>query len=204
MKKFSTFFLINILVVYKTVNAAEDCEDWSEWSTCTKKCDGKDTKSRTRTCVDEETGFIHDVTQRARCFDPICIEWGDWSEWASCNTNRKIICKLKGSDKAARGCTGKSIEVKECNDCTPVWTKWSSWSSCSASCGDRSSRFRKRICVLKYTKYPSHKCKGESFESKDCKVPACPSWGLWGKWGSCSKTCGRDSIQSRSRNCLFK
>lgn len=111
---------------------------------------------------------------------------------------------ILGSDKAARGCTGKSIEVKECNDCAPVWTKWSSWSSCSASCGDRSSRFRKRICVLKYTKYPSHKCKGESFESEDCKVPACPSWGLWGKWGSCSKTCGRDSIQSRSRNCLFK
>ena len=108
-----------------------------------------------------------------------------------------------GSNKVARGCTGKNLEVKECNDCTPVWTKWSSCSSCSASC-DQAKRSRKRICVLKYTKHPSDKCVGESIEVQDCKVPACPTWGSWGKWGSCSKTCGRDSIQSRSRNCLFK
>ena len=181
----------------------EECENWSNWSSCTKKCNGKDTKSRSRSCFDEETGLGNDSTQRARCYSQECIEWSTWTEWSSCTTQRQRHCQLKGTNKIAKDCIGDNVQKERCNECTPVWTNWSSWGACSASCGSSSKQTRQRKCILKYTVYPSIKCVGEDTNVRSCTRPACPTWGSWSGWSSCSLTCGSSSARTRSRQCIF-
>ena len=144
----------------------------------------------------------HDSTQRARCYSPDCIEWSTWTSWSNCNAQRERQCRLKGTTKIAKGCSGKSIEKERCNDCKAIWTEWSSWGGCSATCGS-SHQVRKRVCVLQYTVHPSNKCNGKSTEVKVCSDPACPTWASWNNWSACTKSCGTDSTRTRSRKCIF-
>jgi len=136
-----------------------DCEmsDWTDWSTCTKSCEGGQ-QSRKRTIVKEpenkgemcEKGVRDEVRpcNPQNCTGP-CVDgtWKDWTSWSNCSKTCDVGVQWRhrkfGITANACGtpATGDSRQIQECNKdvkCVPdvdcKFTDWTVWTECSSSC----------------------------------------------------------------------
>ncbi|CAD5111793.1 DgyrCDS1067 [Dimorphilus gyrociliatus] len=189
-------------------------KDWSNWSNCTRTCNGGSQK-RTRECVPPKhkgEKCIGDDTAIRNCsYNPCPVDgyFNTWSIWSTCNLScgggerkrgRTCVQPLHGG----KNCTGLSEEYQICNDKNcPVegeWKPWSSWTTCSVSCSN-GTQIRKRICL--YGKFGGNNCTGTDKEERTCHLRHCPVDGFWEKWSMwtiCSQSCGNGSTR-RYRVC---
>lgn len=82
-------------------------------------------------------------------------------------------------------------------------TEWSQWSECSSTCG-KAKKTRQRM-IKREAANGGQKCPKKLTKTRRCPVPKCPMdcvLGPWTDWTPCSKSCGHDSIQERSRPVL--
>ncbi|CBY21110.1 unnamed protein product [Oikopleura dioica] len=148
--------------------------------------------------------------------------FGEWSEWDSCQADRRGNCSRKrlrfckgGQPGYAVGCPeGQNVEKEDCNCLgeepesvaapgakevsSIAWGGWGAWSGCSRSCG-AGMRRRNRLCDGGFIGQGSCSRFG-NIESEQCNTHTCPGWANWGAWEGCSKTCGHGQ-QRRTRNC---
>jgi hypothetical protein len=143
--------------------------DWSEWSTCSRPCEGGyQNRSRSfepTTDTDETAGKCNTTLEElAACNNQQCdergvnCEWHDWDDWSNCDPGteqksrkRAILRKpVYGID-----CGGDVEEVVKCSTtCQPnllhycMWSTWSDWSTCSTTCGPEGRLNRKRTLVV--------------------------------------------------------
>ena len=127
-----------------------DCvvSEWSEWSECTKVCNGG-TQTRTRTVITPASngGTCPELSETRACNEqpcPVDCVVSDWSEWSTCTkacgggiqtrTRTVITPAMYGG----RPCPTLS-DTMVCNaqpcpvDC--VVSAWSAWSPWSSDCG---------------------------------------------------------------------
>lgn len=46
-------------------------------------------------------------------------------------------------------------------------------------------------------------CTDDDTQSEDCNLNSCLELFIWSDWSGCSKSCGRDGVQTRQKLCLF-
>ena len=96
----------------------EGWSTWSDWTPCSKSCDGVGERHRKRKCfsMDGETGRCDGVDSEVEVCGPlICPTWTEWSEWSQCSktcddgqAHRYRNC-LNGST-----CIGDKSEMRDC------------------------------------------------------------------------------------------
>eukprot|EP00931_Biecheleriopsis_adriatica_P045141 TRINITY_DN25872_c0_g1_i1.p1 TRINITY_DN25872_c0_g1~~TRINITY_DN25872_c0_g1_i1.p1 ORF type:complete len:1608 (-),score=170.55 TRINITY_DN25872_c0_g1_i1:154-4899(-) len=220
-------YLIQTVACYAPSSAGADCDIgmWSEWSSCTKSCDGGQTyRQRKLLKPNTEGGFCHDaVLHMARpCGLGSCVVAGPkdcafapWSQWSDCDAlcgkgnqrrNRKIAVQ---ATEDGRGCEGSTDEISPCQQqsCEVVdckWSDWYDWSVCSASCDGGTKRRERNVAVA-----PQHGGKlcapNEASELAPCSTMSCDEaclngeWASWSGWTECSATCNV-AYKSRRRD----
>lgn len=87
------------------------------------------------------------------------------------------------------------------------YTEWSDWSQCSKECGE-GIQVRRKTCTNPAPGSFGKSCVelqlGNAVEEGKCIVKECPIDGgftEWSAYGGCSKTCGDDGSQKRTRSC---
>lgn len=150
---------------------AVDCEwgSWSQWTDCTKSCDGGD-QSRHRSIFIPPSGggkqcaALESTSEIRSCSTQPCLglqcedgRWESWGQWSHCSRecgggirwrNRKIGMEAMKCGKPA---VGAASEEAACNtwkcevdrDC--VLGEWTRWSECSASCDGQQTRSREIV-----------------------------------------------------------
>uniref|UniRef100_A0A3Q4BHH2 Complement factor properdin n=1 Tax=Mola mola TaxID=94237 RepID=A0A3Q4BHH2_MOLML len=154
---------------------------WGAWSparkcsvTCgeglqlsTRICDLPAPKYGGRTCLGPSTRTT--VCQNT-C--PVDGFWSGWSSWGECSSScipqgkpptrtrhRSCSNPAPSSSPPGRGCQGDKRQIENCNHLpycpgTPVCLSgWEPWSLCNPSCGETSSRSRRRYCKPDYSEY---------------------------------------------------
>ncbi|XP_071802833.1 hemicentin-1-like isoform X2 [Asterias amurensis] len=179
---------------HKRMCSERDCpvdgrwDSWSPWTICTRSCDsGVRTRSRVcrqpqnngRDCVGNN--IEQDICHVERC--PIHGNWSPWEAWTSCSAScdggrqrRLRYCNRPAPQNNGRYCSGKSGEVRTCNqqECRKNgnWSPWSSWSACSQTCGDSRS-IRERVCNNPAPTSNGQPCVGPNSQVRKCNVPSC-------------------------------
>jgi len=145
--------------------------------------------------------------------------WSNWKNTADCGQTVK---------SRSRHCTRNNVRIDDCSTCQSgpygvqektsevlpitlsaccIWSAWGEWSPRGDECVE-SKVSRSRKCE------PTGGHTGNCIES-DCgreqsveynTYPAvdCCQWTAWANWGSCSKTCGEDGTQHKSRSCKHR
>jgi uncharacterized protein YukE len=187
--------------------------DWTNWSSCSRECDGGE-QTRTRSIiVSPANGGLAcpNLTDKRECNNqpcPVDCKLSDWSEWTACSKlcgggeqtrTRSVLVNPANGGKSCEPLSEKrSCNTQPCPvDCQ--LSNWSDWSACTTSCGGGTqSRTRsvlvnpanggKSCDILKEDRAcNTHSCK------VDCQV------GNWSGWSICSKSCG-GGTQTRYRN----
>ncbi|XP_065054437.1 hemicentin-1-like [Rhopilema esculentum] len=151
-----------------------------------------------------------------RC--PVKVDggWGKWSSWGSCsatcssgNKQRTRNCDSPPPKNGGKFCRGLNKDKAACDTGIPCpidggWSEWASWGRCSVSC-DFGKAERKRNCNNPEPTFGGKYCSGKRTDVKDCSTGIrCPidgNWGPWQQWSQCTKSCGKDGKQIRSRKC---
>ena len=107
-------------VLNGAVNYVEGWSSWSEWTDCSKSCDGIGQRMRKRKCfsVDEETGRCDGEDKEVESCGPlICPSWSEWSDWSQCSESCDHGLSHR-SRKCLNGdtCDGESSEMRDCID----------------------------------------------------------------------------------------
>eukprot|EP00095_Tigriopus_kingsejongensis_P009624 maker-scaffold94_size379870-snap-gene-0.14 protein:Tk09624 transcript:maker-scaffold94_size379870-snap-gene-0.14-mRNA-1 annotation:"hypothetical protein DAPPUDRAFT_321105" len=109
---------------------------------------------------------------------------------------KDIMNQLERARKAADN--EDELRVVDC-----LVTAWSPWSDCNSSCG---KAFRRKFRTIQ--RYPTdngRSCPKKLERKQKCRLPSCQQdciLGLWGQWSPCSKSCGEDGEQSRTREVI--
>jgi len=186
-------------------------DHWSEWSTCTKECEGGVTyRHRAEGVVAEYGGKQCEgsADEEMMCNAhgcPVDCKFDEWSEWSdcskSCNSGNRTAARLliTAPQWGGQPCDGGIMKTEWCNeqpcpeDCS--WGDWSHYSICSKTCGGGEMlRNRPRVGQM----YGGSPCLGNDTEATACNTQGCPQdceWGSWSEWTSCSKDCGGGSIK---------
>ncbi|CAK8676904.1 unnamed protein product [Clavelina lepadiformis] len=79
-----------------------------------------------------------------------------------------------------------------------TWNGWSVWGACSQSC-ETGFTSRSRTCSTGQ----NLDCRGLAVAYEACNIHECaaPSWLSWESWTTCTKFCGTEGLQVRSRLC---
>lgn len=192
---------------------ANDCafSPWSEWSLCSKECDGGQSfRSRTITSLAREGGGrCHDATQETKSCQTIpcsllgkpCVA-SDWGEWSMCSrtcaagANRGERLRSRDVLHQAAGGEGCELALRESVACQnlPVcdiaqcrWGDWSFWSDCSATC---DGGFKVRHRNFEEPAMGGRACAQDKNAEEvtacgqlPCKVPEPCRNGTWSAWG---------------------
>mmetsp|Transcript_87788 Transcript_87788/g.160640 ORF Transcript_87788/g.160640 Transcript_87788/m.160640 type:complete len:642 (-) Transcript_87788:114-2039(-) len=198
---------------------------WSEWSACTRSCEGGQ-QYRTRNVEQRSEnggamcgGSVHDtqVCNTADCPGSVTVDcsWSDWSKWSTCSVTcgngemSRTRSVKHAPERGGRLCeAATTAERAKCGipceaeslDCR--WSDWSVWSACSKSC-DGGQRYRARS-ILRKAQLNGAGCGGLFEDFKSCASQPCGpagqdcTFGDWGAWGVCSATC--DGIMRLKRS----
>uniref|UniRef100_A0A1I8H1I6 TSP1_spondin domain-containing protein n=1 Tax=Macrostomum lignano TaxID=282301 RepID=A0A1I8H1I6_9PLAT len=204
--------------------------EWSQWTNCSILCGfGKQTRYR----QDSSTGHaklaeMRLCEDRSGCEDDLYY-WSAWSSWQECSStcedgfqvrSRECISKKNKTSKLSTldckkgGLPGDGSEYKDCSKKIPCnvtfsWAGWGDWSACSKSC-DTGQMRRTRQCVTSSGHFvhinrctPFTKDVDLYTETKHCAsgAPCGAAWNEWEKWNCVP---GKEVLQSRKRNCVYK
>jgi len=189
--------------------------NWSEWSRCSKNCNGGTNIRGRSIVVPPQFGgkecpalFESKECNTEKC--GIDCKVGDWSKWGECSVKcgggtqkrtREIIVPQKDE---GRPCPPLDQE-RSCNegpcpsDCNV--SEWSPWTKCSEPCGG-GIKLRKRK-VENQTAYGGKSCP-PLVEVSPCNQYPCPvscQVSNWTNWSKCTRECG-GGMQRRSRKIL--
>ncbi|CAB4006795.1 Hypothetical predicted protein, partial [Paramuricea clavata] len=216
----------------------EDCKDdyayhnWESWSECDTTC-GFGKKIRRRQCKlipeypprgDPPCESPTKDDEHISCFIQPCSIDGNftgWSFWSLCSVTcgegvrkRTRNCTHPPPMYGGADCTGKRLDVRDCNMNTSCledggWSEWTPWSSCDLTqCGHQMEQ-RKRLCDNPAPQAAGNYCLGKNEEEIECsegKPPVCEKdipkagWTDWSWWKACSKSCD-GGVRSRHRKC---
>jgi hypothetical protein len=142
--------------------------DWTDWTECTKSCDGG-TRSRSRDLEAPGEGSDGPLSELGICNTELCCPecdtdvdcvWEDWGEWGACSElcgggeQKRVREVLTLSKHHGAPCTSQdSLQVTSCNDqvcgggavsyC--IWSDWSAFSSCTKECGGGTMERTRRL-----------------------------------------------------------
>lgn len=189
--------------------------EWSEWSTCDKRCGGgKQTRTRIIKVASQfggrECGTLTEsiVCNTHPC--PVDCILSNFTAWSSCSKTcgggirertRKVTQEEHYGGKACP--TLKETEACNTNPC-PVdcrLSDWSSWSRCSANCG--TGRQTRNRTILQVSLNGGKECAALS-ETQPCSIVPCPidcELSLWSDWSACSASCG-GGLKARRRSVI--
>jgi hypothetical protein len=198
-----------------------DCEfdTWSDWSACSKSCDGGQ-HSRVRTIkVHAQNGgrLCEDALQETRVCNNIACASGQlsgncqlatWSSWSACSTTcgqgvekrqRSVIAEAQEGGKACanavseiRGCPA----VQQCSKQDCVWDDWTLWAQCTRSCGTGTRSRARSVKVAPMFGGKPCEAQNSTLGVENCNTQNCStmcvngSWGEWSPWTLCTRTCG--------------
>ncbi|XP_059082826.1 spondin-1-like [Tigriopus californicus] len=104
-------------------------------------------------------------------------------------------------EKESKASTWSDLDEGKVVDC--LVTAWSPWSACNATCGKAFRRkFRE---IQRYPTENGRSCPKKLERKQKCRLAPCQQdcvLALWGQWSPCSKSCGEDGVQTRSREVL--
>ena len=225
--KISIAVLCFSLFVYIIINSKEKPtngfhSEWSEWSTCSKECDGG-VQKRYRTYTPAEPGGIdlslderNNIVENRECNTHNCPENGfhsEWTDWSACSKacGNGIQTRSRTYTPAMWG--GSDLEDKDllteyrnCNthNCPEngFHSEWSEWSTCSKECGGGTQKRNRTYTPAKYGGIDlSLDERNNIVENRECNTHNCPENGFhsqWSNWTVCDKDCG-GGIQTRYR-----
>uniref|UniRef100_A0A7M5WIZ1 Hemicentin-1 n=1 Tax=Clytia hemisphaerica TaxID=252671 RepID=A0A7M5WIZ1_9CNID len=193
---------------------------WSSYSECSEPC-GDGLMTRKRTCTNPSPAHGGKQCQGATIEEKQCkvkecpVDGGysSWSSYSECSEacgdglmTRKRTCTNPSPAHGGKQCQGASTEEKQCKvkEC-PVnggFSEWSSYGVCSKTCGGGTQE-RKRECNTPKPAHGGENCKGETQQSRTCKLKECPVDGgvsQWSAFSKCSKSCGVGEHE-RTRTC---
>ncbi|XP_072035679.1 coadhesin-like [Amphiura filiformis] len=203
--------------------------EWTPWTTCSIRCGGTGTRSRTRSCTDPEPlcggmDCVGDPSEDGICGTQSCDvdgNWSQWTEWTSCSVtcdfgikSRSRSCTEPAPGGNGADCPGSNLrdnfyQEDKCMDVLicPVdgnWTSWSEWSECSVPCGG-GFKSRNHSCTNPVPAAGGKDCDGNTTEVVyGCNSEVCGVNGNWGEWSGwqapCTVTCG-GGIKVRNRTC---
>ncbi|CAK8697419.1 unnamed protein product [Clavelina lepadiformis] len=206
----------------------ESCQygDWSEWMPCSESC-GVGSTLRKKFLIGSSDGNACQgfVMQRSACHNGPCdvqqisdCTFLPWSAWmpcsVTCGKGETLRKRFLNRTVSAENCLEFEMEKNRCMvscDVSPVatqctYTEWTQWMPCSSTC----ETFRKR--ALKIAP-PDRYCKPFMMERRNCSSTECSRGtntsrseicevSSWQPWGSCSVTCGRRGVATRTRQLL--
>ena len=113
--------------------------------------------------------------------------WGEWSNWGACS----LTCGISG---------GAQIRQRTCNNPSPKYggKQCDGMSTGSQSCNVKPCPSELNYYFMK-TLWKNKYCWRFQFMFNSFSVDG--QWGSWSSWGSCSETCGKSGIRTRSRSC---
>jgi len=195
-------------------------EEWTEWSSCTKPCDGgKSDRSRSIWQQPTSDGTPCPALSEERdCNTQGCpaqdCELAEWSAWGTCDKdcgsgtmsrNRTVTTPAA---VGGIGC-GELVDDRQCKtqpcalpnkDCRVG--AWGLWSECSEECGG-GSRSRQRV-IIEQPQNAGATC-GNLAENEECQSQQCPPddcvMSAWSVFSECDKECG-GGISERKRTIL--
>ena len=180
------------------------CPEWyvSEWSGCSKSCDGG-VQLRAVYCNNSDVGeclAMDKPNNTKQCGEQPCPKWTvtEWSKCSkSCNVGmqtRNVIC----NNSYVGDCQAESKpdDIMRCGDVPcPEWSV-GNWSVCSRSCG---SGMQTRMVICKNIRVGNCSLDTKPTTSQKCNEALCPQWDA-GPWSECSKSCG-GGIRTRNITC---
>eukprot|EP00931_Biecheleriopsis_adriatica_P063577 TRINITY_DN3852_c0_g1_i1.p1 TRINITY_DN3852_c0_g1~~TRINITY_DN3852_c0_g1_i1.p1 ORF type:complete len:2026 (+),score=365.24 TRINITY_DN3852_c0_g1_i1:79-6078(+) len=176
---------------------------WSEWSECTKTCEGGQMNRMRHILSPAANGGAlcsQELSMTAPCNTQSCEQehcvdcvWGSWSEWSDCTKcggqrfrNRNII---RLPNKCGKPCDEKA--AKELGSCEShcekefycVWSGWEAMGACSKTCGS-GTRMRQRHLSLVdekpfaqgsifFVATADSTCNGQQVDSETCEQAPC-------------------------------
>jgi hypothetical protein len=187
--------------------------EWQQYEACDATCGGG-RKSRTRWVVTQAAhgGVACPQTKQLQVCNafacPIDCSVAAWGSWTACprtcgighstRTRQLVRNALYGGKQCGSTTETKQCSVKPCPvDCQT--DSWSAWDACSKSCGGgKRERFRSVVTpVAAGGKSCPHLTEiitcGMATCPVDCKLTA------WSEWGTCTKSCGGNGMQTRTR-----
>uniref|UniRef100_A0A7M5UUX8 Hemicentin-1 n=1 Tax=Clytia hemisphaerica TaxID=252671 RepID=A0A7M5UUX8_9CNID len=193
---------------------------WTPFGQCSTSC-GDGMQSRTRSCTNpppahngkECDGDVEEYQECKLKECPVDGGYSSWSSYSECSEpcgdglmTRKRTCTNPSPAHGGKQCQGATIEEKQCKvkEC-PVnggFSEWSSYGVCSKTCGGGTQE-RKRECNTPKPAHGGENCKGETQQSRTCKLKECPVDGgvsQWSAFSKCSKSCGVGEHE-RTRTC---
>ncbi|KOB77865.1 hypothetical protein OBRU01_03339 [Operophtera brumata] len=158
--------ICNMQVKVTCIQERGGWSQWSEWSLCSRTCDGGLSRQLTTcaspaSCRGEPTRYkICNMQERGG--------WSQWSEWSLCSrTCDGGVSRQLRTCASPAGCMGEPVRCKICNmQERGGWSQWSEWSLCSRTCDGGVSR-QLRTCAS-----PAG-CRGEPVRYKICNMQPC-------------------------------
>ncbi|CAG5115297.1 unnamed protein product, partial [Candidula unifasciata] len=199
--------------------------EWSDWTTCTQPCTGKETQTRVRGVLRLPASYAVTQTCVAQTEERLCEKWKncfeyfwEFSDWTSCLVNygdaecgvghkeRFAFCRNENGEKVdpivCQEIFGPvtepmvvSCEIPCDNDC--LLSDWSEWTICSTTCGLGFTK--RRRSVLQTPIGSGRKCPEKLDQSKPCFRKGCYSWFV-SEWSHCIIQNGACGSGERERN----
>jgi hypothetical protein len=213
----------------------QDCMfgDWSEWSGCTKLCDGIKRRSRVISMQGRGSGLACEGTLKAvspcnpgpgeilakecKKKPPVDCELSEWGPWQVCShkcgggTSLRSRDVLKYPDGGGEPCNDYLEQVKPCNPnpceagCQPVDCEWGGWTEWGTcdKCDGQRTRFRH---VVAQAVCGGLACgKGNAEETTDCPRKCHDvRYCTWDNWETWGACNSKCGVGSRTRKRALK
>ncbi|CAD7936493.1 unnamed protein product [Amoebophrya sp. A120] len=150
---------------------------------------------------------------------PPCT-WTEWSEWTTCTCDGLQERRRDAEHQSMCGkpCVGPKVETQTCiaENCKsakdanaePIdceLSEWGDWTICDRACGGGQT-FREKARMRK-NEFGGQPCHGFVRQTLPCNTQPCHisedcEASQWSTWSACTKTCGADGFQQRTRSLL--